>query len=68
MTPEDLEFYTKNRIFFEKILGSESFIYDDVMESSYIKKPEDKKQHLLASKIFRIRLRSALLAQRIQTK
>jgi hypothetical protein len=51
-----------------KIVESSKFIQEDIVDNHFIKKKSDKKQHMFATKIYRLRLRNSLLQARTQTR
>lgn len=50
------------------ILSSSSLQKEDIIQSHFIKKVADKKQQLIATKIYRARLCHSSLVARIQTR
>ena len=58
----------RNRELFSKILDCSNMMDQDILKSNFIKYKGDKKQQLLATKIYKIRCRNKILAERMQTR
>ena len=62
------EFKGKLRKMISDILSSQRVIEKDIFKSRFIKKKKDRKQQLLATKIYRLRCRNKILSARLQSR